>query len=44
MFPTVARLQTLLLYGVLGAAVIATMAWMTVLGYGLFTLLMRIFL
>jgi hypothetical protein len=38
MFPTIARLQTLLLYGILGAAVIATVAWMALLGYGLFTL------
>ncbi len=44
MFPTIARLQTLLLYGILGAAVITTMAWMAVLGYGLVTLLLRIFL
>jgi hypothetical protein len=44
MFATIARLQTLLLYGILGAAVITTMAWMAVLGYGLVTLLLRIFL
>jgi hypothetical protein len=43
MFPAIARRQTLLLYGILGAAVIATMAWMAILGYGLFALLQRIF-
>jgi hypothetical protein len=44
MFPSIARLQTLLLYSILSAAMIATMAWIVVLGYGVFALVPRIFL
>jgi hypothetical protein len=44
MFPSSPRLQNLLLYGVLGTAVVATVAWIAVLGYGLFELVLPIFL